>query len=169
MPEAVIDGQRYRLELWMTSDAFSWQARLAEVGLESAAMALSSTDRSWATLREADFPAIARTILEKVEAAVLPTFMQQLLAGVYIELDAGKGVTWKKLAEAGYETRFRGRTLTLYKLAGWVIAENFKDFMTAARWIAAALRALSSSDSTPGPDESAAAVPEQADLPTSTT
>jgi len=164
MPTTVIDGQQYKLELWITSEAFAWQARLAEVGLESVAMALSDSKRAWATLREADMPAIARTILEKVDAADLPKFIEKLLAGVYIVLDGGKGTVEKKLADAGYETRYRGKTMTLYKLAGWVIAENFADFMIAARWIAAALRALYTSASTPAPDASEAAPSEEPEV-----
>lgn len=145
------DGEgRYRLKLWPTSDSFEWQFRLSRMGLEAAAAAIANAGREWSDLGEADFAEIARTIIRCVEREGLAPFMRALLEGVSIleEGPSGKEVAIPLTGKGGgYETRYAGRSMHLYKLAGWVIRENLADFIPAVAWIGEALDRLKSSES----------------------
>lgn len=148
-PRRVIAGETYVLDLWTTSDAFEWQARLADLGLEAFAMALSERNQLWAQLDEADFAVIARHIADKLKGANLSTTMVELLGGVWRIEKRAKGDVPVQLSD-DYETRFRGNLTRVYELAGWVIAENFKDFTIAGAWCLRGLLLLSALRQTVG-------------------
>lgn len=140
----------YRLELWPTSECLEWEERLTELGLVAVAMVLSERQLAWRHLQEADFPVLARQVLDSIKKAELAKFMRRLLGNVYrIEEVDGREVPVRIAASATYDQVYKARTMHLYKLCGWVIAENLADFTIAFRFVRQALRSRFKSDSTP--------------------
>lgn len=172
-PETTIgegpDRTSYRLTLWPTSEAFDWQYRLARLGLESAASAISASGREWSDLEEADFASVAQTVLRSVEREGLSEFIKGILGKVEVleENDEGKEVAVLLVGKGGgYEVRYAGRTMHLYRLVGWVIRENFSDFIPAVDWIAGVLDSLKSSGSS---DDSESSTADETEAETATT
>lgn len=132
--------ETYVLELFATSKALEWQQRLANFGLEPLAMMLSERELPWSSAFDADLVVLSKTIIAKVNAEGLALFLTQLLSGVYLLRQAEHGIVAEPLAK-DFEHRFRGRSLDVYRLAGWVLQENFRDFIVGVRWIGEALRA----------------------------
>jgi hypothetical protein len=138
-PKLEMDGESYLLDLWTTSDNFEWQQRLAELGLEAVAMLFEERKQEWADLTEADYPVIARELLSKLDRQRLGPTVKDLLKGV-TRFDKAKNGTVPVRVLDNFDMKYRGQTLHVYKLCGWVIAENLSDFMIAARWLGKALQ-----------------------------
>lgn len=139
-PRRTIGEHEYELELWPTSQALEWEHLLMQLGLEPAAMMMSESEPG-APIDESQFVALARSLAAKLEKHRIDKLMKDLMSGVSI-VGTFEGKPMRKAVadKATWDNHFRGRLKDLHELAWWVLAENFSDFIGAARSYVEALR-----------------------------
>lgn len=136
------DDQLFELELWPTSKALEWQHTLVQLGLEPAAMLVDDTPED-ASLDQAKYATLARTIATKLERHRIDKLMQDLLSHVWlIGSHEGKETRQRVCEKGAFDVIFRGRLMLVHRIAWWVLEENFADFIVAARSFVAVLREL---------------------------
>lgn len=136
------DDQVFELELWPTSKALEWQHTLVQLGLEPAAMLVDDTPED-ASLDQAKYATLARTIAGKLERHRIDKLMQDLLSHVWLVGEHDGKETRQRVSEKGaFDSIFRGRLMLVHRIAWWVLEENFADFIVAARSFVAVLREL---------------------------
>jgi hypothetical protein len=153
-PRREIGGTTYEVQLWPTSVALEWQERLAFLGLEPLAMLLAERQIPWTNVENDDMVVIARTLLQRLrdEGLQLAPLLKKVIEGAAFEVkNSPEGPVLLELK--AYETRFRGRTKDVYRLALFVLEANLADFIDAVRSSAVVRRLsllLASSDASAG-------------------
>lgn len=132
----------YELELWPTNEALQWQETLVKLGLEPMGLALSE-DMETDSAEGAPRVVLARTLASKLDALGLAKTLRALCSNVYFVGEVnGQRARQRLRDEALWNSHFRGRTMDVYRIVGWVLRENLRDFINAGRSFGGALQTI---------------------------